>query len=121
MRVLTYGSSLKRSDGSVEVVPKDGLRTRFYIVRGTSRAQLTLGRDVFAKDQPVTFDDSLEQINFQLENRGGGAHDAVLHLRGMLPGSYCATVNGTQLTGESLDVTMPVAATGTTRVTVRHR
>ena len=119
--LIAYGGSLKHVGGSVEVIPRDGLRTRLYIVRGTSRAQLTLDRDGFAKDQPVTFDDSFKQIDFQLENRGGGAHDAVLHLRGMPAGTYRVSVNGTQLAGESLDVTVPIAAAGTTRVTVRRR
>jgi hypothetical protein len=118
--LIAYGGTLKRSGGSVEVVPKDGLRTRFYIVRGAARMQLTLDRDGFAKDQPVTFDDSLNQIDFQLENRCGGAHEAVLHLRGVPAGRYRVAVNGTALPSESLDVNVPVAVTGVTRVTVRR-
>jgi predicted secreted protein len=119
--LIAYGGSLKRSGASVEVVPKDGLRTRFYIVRGTARVELTLDRDGFAKDQPVIFDDSLKQIDFQLENRGGGAHEAVLHLRGLPVGGYRVSVNGAMLPGESLDVKVPVAAAGMTRVTVRQK
>ena len=118
--LIAYGGILKRLGSSVEVVPKDGLRTRFFIVRGTSRVQLTLDRDGFAKDQPVTFDDSLKQIDFQLENRGGRAHEAVLHLRGVPAGRYRVSVNGTALPSESLDVKVPIVATGATRVTIRR-
>jgi hypothetical protein len=107
-------------------VPKDGLRTRFYIVRGGLRVQMTLDRDGFAKDRAVTFDDSLNQIVFQLENRGGGQHEATLHLQGLRAGSYRVAVNGrTQSAfpiqaGESRDVELPVQATGATRVTIRR-
>jgi hypothetical protein len=118
--LIAYGGNLKRSGASVEVVPKDGLRTRFYIVRGTARVELTLDRDGFAKDQPVIFDDSMRQIDFQLENRGGGAHEAVLHLRGLPAGRYRVSVNGVRLEAESLDVKVPVAAAGVTRVMLRR-
>jgi hypothetical protein len=120
--LIAYGGSLKRLGGSVEVVPRDGLRTRFYIVRGAVRVELTLDRDGFAKDRPVTFDDALKQIDFQLENRGGGAHEAVLHLRGVPAGRYRVLVNGIAQPSESLDVKVPVAVTGATRVTIQsHR
>jgi len=79
-----------------------------------------LDRDGFAKDQPVTFDDSLKQIDFQLENRGGGAHETVLHLRGVPAGRYRVSVNGAALPSESLDVKVPVAAIGATRVTIQN-
>jgi hypothetical protein len=92
--LIAYGGDLKRSGNSVEVIPKDGLRTRFYIIRGSSRAQLTLDRDGFAKDQAVAFDDSLRQISFQLENRGGGDHETALHLQGLPTGNYRVSVNG---------------------------
>ena len=122
--LMAYGGDLTRSGGSVSVVPKDGLRTRFYIVRGVSRVQMTLDRDGFAKDRAVSFDDSLKQIAFQLENRGGGQHEATLHLQGLPAGSYRVSVNGkTQpamslQAGESRDVKLPVQATGATRVTI---
>jgi hypothetical protein len=117
--LIAYGGDLKRSGSSTQVVPKDGLRTRFYIVRGASRVQLTLDRDGFAKDQPVTFDDGLKQISFQLENRGGGAHDAVLHLTGA--SGYSATVNGKTAPANGGDISVPVSATGATQVTLSRK
>jgi hypothetical protein len=122
--LIAYGGDLERSGGSVRVVPKDGLRTRFYIVRGASRVQITLDRDGFAKDQVVAFDDSLRQIDFQLENRGGGQHDSTLHLQGLPAGSYRMSVNGVTLStlqiqaGESHDVKLRVRAATSTRVTI---
>jgi hypothetical protein len=122
--LIAYGGDLKRSGSSVEVVPKDGLRTRFYIVRGAARVQLTLDRDGFAKDQAVTFDDSLKQIAFQLENRGGGQHATTVHLQGLPAGGYRVSVNGKAQSsssieaGRSIDVKLPVEATGATRVTI---
>jgi hypothetical protein len=125
--LIAYGGDLKRSGGSVEVVPKDGLRTRFYIVRGAMRVQMTLDRDGFAKGQAVSFDDSLRQIAFHPENRGGGPHEASLHLQGMPAGAYRLSVNGTEQpgftlhTGESREVKLRVEATGETRVTMARR
>jgi hypothetical protein len=66
--LIGYGGDLKRTGGSVEVLPKDRLRTS---VLCATRLQMTLDRDGCAKDQAVTFDDSLKPITFRLENRGG--------------------------------------------------
>ncbi len=122
--LIAYGGDLKRTGRSIEVVPKDGLRTRFYIVRGASPVEITLDHDGYAKDGAVTFDDSLKQIAFELENRGGGQHETTLHLEGLPAGSYRISVNGkTQTalprqTASSYDVKVPVAATGATRVAI---
>ena len=40
--LIAYGGDLKRTGASVAVVPKDGLRTRFYIVRGGVCSEMTL-------------------------------------------------------------------------------
>jgi hypothetical protein len=61
------------------------------------------------------------RAHFQLENRGGGAHEAVLHVRRLPLGGYRVSVNGAMLPGGSLDVKVPVAAAGMTRVTVRQK
>jgi len=120
--LIAYGGDLKSSGGSIQVVPKDGLRARFDIVRGAVRFQMALDRDGLAKDQPVTFNDALSQIAFQVENRSGDAHEATLHLQGLPAGTYRVSVDGretgTVQGGESRDVKAPVGTAGS-KVTIR--
>jgi hypothetical protein len=95
-------------------------------VRGAARVQMTLDRDGYAKDQPVTFDDSLKRIAFELESRGGGAHQATLRLKGLPAGNYRVLVNGKAVgvlpgqAGQSHDIKIPIEATGATRVTINR-
>jgi hypothetical protein len=125
--LFAYGGELKRSQDSIQVVPKDGLRTRFYIVRGATRAQLELDRDGFAKDQAVTFDDALRQISFLLENRSADQHDTVLHLRSLPAGSYTISVGSESLPpvliqkGESKDVSLPIRSIKFQDVTISRK
>jgi len=83
-----YGGSLVRKKNVTEVVPRDGLRARFHIVRGSQRVAILLGRDGFAKDRPVIFNDSLSQISFTLENRTGDAHTSSITISGLPAGTY---------------------------------
>jgi hypothetical protein len=91
---LAYGGTLKESGDWTEVVPRDGLRQRFHILRGTARVRLGLDRDGFAADMPVRFRESLEEYDFVLENRTGDAHRTRLTLSGLAPGSYEIAMDG---------------------------
>ncbi len=86
--LIAYGGDLTRAHGSIQVVPKDGLRTRFYVVRGTTRFQMALDRDGFSKDRGVRFDERLSRITFTLENRSHDEHQTILELRGLPSGTY---------------------------------
>ena len=67
--LYAYGGDVSRENNVTQVIPKDGLRARFHIVRGAQRVHIVLDRDGFAKDKPVSFDDALTTIRFTLENR----------------------------------------------------
>lgn len=86
-----YGGSLQRKKNVTEVVPRDGLRARFYIVRGSRRVGILPGRDGFAQDRAVTFTDSLSAISFMLENRSGDAHETSVTIAGLPAGTYKVT------------------------------
>src|SRR6266567_5975332 len=75
--LYAYGGELKRGEGNIQVVPRDGLRHRFAIVRGQIRFQMELDRDGFAKDEAITSTDSLDRIAFRIENRSGDPHQTV--------------------------------------------
>jgi len=86
--LFAYGGDISREKNFTKVIPKDGLRARFHIVRGTQRVHLLLARDGFAKDKPVSFDDALTTLRFTLENRAAANHDTVVRIAGLPPGVY---------------------------------
>src|SRR5215467_9271653 len=85
---FAYGGDIAREKNTTQVVPKDGLRARFHIVRGKQRVHILLDRDGFAKDKPISFDDALTVIRFTLENRAAAKHDTVIRVAGLPAGNY---------------------------------
>jgi hypothetical protein len=70
------------------MVPKDGLRTRLYLVRGTMCFQMALDRDGFSPHPGIRFNERLSRITFTLENRSHDEHQTIPELRGLLSGTY---------------------------------
>jgi hypothetical protein len=132
---MAYGGVLTRTGTSVSVVPRDGLRIRFHVVRdpplrlrrsgeaGGQRLHMTLDHDGFAKEKPIVVADDLSLIEFILENRTGGAHETELTIAGLPRGRYTVTVGDES--AATLDggpaariVTLPVGAAPETRVRI---
>src|SRR5437762_1364216 len=86
--LFAYCGDLQREKNLIRVIPKDGLRARFHIVRGDQRIHILLERDGFAKDKAISFDDRGGSISFELENRGGGNHETGVRISGLAPGKY---------------------------------
>jgi hypothetical protein len=86
--LFAYGGDLSRDKNLIQVVLKDGLRSRFHIMRGVQHVHLLLDRDGFAKDKPISFDDSLSTIRFTLENRGDTSHETLVKMAGLPAGRY---------------------------------
>src|SRR5882724_1487309 len=124
--LFAYGGDLKSKAGSLEVVPKDGLRARFRVLLRGARLQMELARDGFARNLPVTFDPYLTQFKFLVENRSADEHNTVLHLSGLPAGVYHVTVAGTSVPavdsqhGEPHDVTLPIRS-ATVPVTISRK
>jgi hypothetical protein len=118
--LFAYGGDVSREKNFTQVIPKDGLRERFHIVRGTQRVHIVLDRDGFAKDKPVSFDDALTTIRFTLENRASLKHDAIVRVAGLPAGNYQATVQNypaqklTVSSGDEQQMRIPVDASGAT-------
>lgn len=91
---LAYGGLLARARDQVSVIPRDGLRVRLHVVRDKQRLHMELDHDGFAKEQPVVISDSLDRVQFTLENRTGGAHETGLWIAGLPEGDYAVTVEG---------------------------
>jgi Family of unknown function (DUF5695) len=121
---IAYGGELTRVGNAVEVIPRDGLRTRFHVVRGEQRLHMELEGDGFAKEQPIEVNDGLTAIRFVLENRVGGAHIGELEMSGLRAGNYRVTVDGKGASlamaeeGKGQIVALPMGAGGTSKVAI---
>ena len=123
---IAYGGVLTRSGQSISVIPRDGLRVRFHVVRpstaargGDQRLHLELDHDGFAKEQPVVVADDLSRIEFVVENRTGGAHTTGLSLSGMA-GGYRVLVDGKEVPAGASIVELPISG-ATARVRIERR
>ncbi|HEX2457343.1 MAG TPA: DUF5695 domain-containing protein [Vicinamibacterales bacterium] len=120
---IAYGGVLTRSGNAVRVIPRDGLRVRFHVVRDAQRLHMMLDHDGYAKEQPIVFADDLSRVQFTLENRTGGAHETGLRVAGLPAGEFTvsvdrktvATVRGSD---KETRVVLPVGDGATTQVTI---
>jgi hypothetical protein len=125
--LFAYGGSLKSKAGSIQVVPKDGLRARFHILLDGARLKIELARDGLARGVPVAFDRSLARFNFLVENRSGDEHETVLHLDGLPAGTYNVKVAGVALPeitcrqGEPHNIKFPIRSAVTPVVITRNQ
>jgi hypothetical protein len=123
--LFAYGGELMRHGDSIEVIPRDGLRDRFDVVRGDTRFQMSLDRDGFQKDQPIAFQDSMREIRFMVENRSHDAHQTGLHLQGLPPGRYRVSIDRrtvSDFTAENQtgnDLTLPIPLRDGAQVDIR--
>ncbi len=120
---FAYGGLLNRTTGAVSVIPRDGLRVRFHVIRDRQRLHLELDHDGFAREQPIVASDALDRIQFTVENRTGGAHETGLWVAGLPEGTYTVTA-GSQRVAEisggpkKSRIGLPIGAAATTRVEI---
>jgi len=120
---IAYGGVLTRAGDAVSVIPRDGLRVRFHVVRGAERLHLVLDRDGYAKERPVVVRDGFSRIAFTLENRAGSAHRTALSVAGLPPGIYVVSVDGAAVAtvrggSRAQIVELPVGAAAASEVTI---
>ncbi|MCL6641172.1 MAG: UDP-N-acetylglucosamine 2-epimerase (non-hydrolyzing) [Candidatus Rokubacteria bacterium] len=123
--LFAYGGLVSETHEGISVVPRDGLRKRFHLVRGERRLRLLLDQDGFAAEKPVVVDNSLARLRFILENRTHDAHATTLRIAGLAPGRYdlwldgwrAATITATQ--EEWAIVTLQLTAAETFDVDIR--
>lgn len=97
-----YGGVLSKDNNMLNVIPKDGLRRRFYYRNGMHKMDLELTRDGFAKDKFISIETSGRSLQFILENRTGDAHVSEIHIKGF-SGVYEVKRNGKNLQQIKLD------------------
>jgi hypothetical protein len=86
--------------------------------------QLSLERDGFARETPITILRNQSGFGFAVENRGEDAHASTMRISGLPDGTYTLTVDGaakqtfTSAQGKPLTLELPVAAAGDRRVEI---
>jgi hypothetical protein len=121
---MAYGGVLTRVDNAVSVIPRDGLRVRFHVIRGDQRLHLELDHDGFAKEQPVVVSDDLSRIQFTVENRTGGTHTTGLSIDGLPAGEYQVTVDGKKIATvgpQAQVVSLPLGSAASARIAITRR
>lgn len=120
--MVAYGGELKQSGEFFYVIPKDGMRRRFYYRNSNNKIDIELNRDGFAKDKFITIESSGKSLQLVLENRTMDMHVTPINILG-LSGNYEVKVNGKPAQQVHLEntgslVTVPVSANGFTTVTL---
>ncbi len=91
---FAYGGVVTRSGRAASVVPRDGLRVRFHVIRADQRLHMELDHDGYAKERPIVVSDDLSRVQFTVENRTVGAHQTGLTIAGLPAGQYTVAVDG---------------------------
>lgn len=120
---IAYGGIATHEGHLFKVIPRDGLRVRFHVIRGNQRLHLELDHDGFAKEQPIVVTEDLSRIEFMVENRTGGTHQTGLSVSGLPAGTYQLSVDGAAIGSVTADGTLklPLKSSGNTRVTIVRR
>jgi len=92
--LFAYGGLLTEGIEGSEVIPSDGLRKRFHVVRGDQRLHMLLDRDGFATGKPIVVGEGLRKIRFALENRTLDEHVTTLRMAGLPAGDYDVVISG---------------------------
>jgi hypothetical protein len=115
---VCYGGDWRAERDHIEVIPKDGVRRRFYAMLDERQLQMKLSIDRFAAGPSIRLKSDLSEIDFDLERVNPDTHQAGLHLVGLPPGAYQAQVGGaavaawdvSESTEDTIFVELPIPA-----------
>lgn len=87
--LTAYGGTLERDGETARVIPRDGVRRRFHLLRDGIRVHLTLRYDRFAADRPITVSSDGSELRFDVENADADeAHTSTVRVEGLPNGRY---------------------------------
>ena len=92
-----YGGTLDMAGRNISVIPRDGLRQRFYAVLPDQRLKIEVDRDGFAAGRIIVLDPRLNRIRFELENRTGDTHMVLVKVTGTGKWSYEVVEGGNRI------------------------
>ncbi len=94
---LAYGGTLTNGRNRLSIIPRDGLRQRFYAVLADQKLRIELDRDGFAAGQPIDTDKNLKELRFLLENRSGDSHVTMINIFPMGKAAYVVFQDGKKI------------------------
>jgi len=92
-----YGGTLRSSQGAFEVVPKDGLRSRLYVVTEGQRLGIEFKRGGWKEQSPVMVDADLNRIAGFIENRTHDAHSTEVVFLNLDPAGWILKLDGERI------------------------
>jgi hypothetical protein len=95
-----YGGVMTQSQKGFNIIPRDGVRSRFSIVTEKVRKTLSLDRDGFAAEKQISVTPALDRVTFTLENRTGDSHTAILKVTSPDGTEPKVTVDGKKVKAE---------------------
>ena len=75
---VSYGGTHTLKNDTFQILPKDGVLNKFWVVSQTQKIGLTLNRDGFEKETPITYSKNTNEITFTLENKATNNHTTEL-------------------------------------------
>ncbi len=94
---IAYGGRLEESADEFAVLPRDGVRIRFWLIDDQQRVGIELERDGFKKENPIVVNKKGDSIEFVLENRTAKKHQTRLTLDEKGTGNWTLSVDGEKL------------------------
>ncbi|MGN6552440.1 MAG: DUF5695 domain-containing protein [Verrucomicrobiota bacterium] len=94
---ICLGGDWRKSEGRLEVIPKDGVRRRFHVRLKTGALDLTSAEEHFAAGQPIVLKEDRSEIRFALETGNPREHVAELTVSGLPPGDFAIYNSGVQV------------------------
>ena len=92
-----YGGNLKINKGLFEVIPRDGLRVRLFIVNVSDRLGIEFGQDGWKKNEPVIISADMTRITGVIENRTSDAHLTEVSLLNVDPQNWILLLDGKKI------------------------
>jgi hypothetical protein len=113
-----FGGEWRASGRGLEVTPRDGVRRRFHALIGGKKFHVALASDRFARDRPLTLNESLTDLRFDVESGNAAPHVARVTLSGAPAGRYTVhvgpqTIRANANGDEEVGIDLPVAGAST--------
>ena len=112
-----YGGEWRAGQAALEVIPRDGVRRRFHALIGGKRLHVTLASDRFASAKPISVDEGLTKIEFDVESDDSGAHPTHIALRAARGFRVTARVGGREIKADAKpneEISVVIPASGST-------
>lgn len=99
---FAYGGIMKQTAEGFEILPRDGVRVRFWLREGHRRLGVELSRDSWSREDPIFVNAERSRILLPLENTYGDKHTTKLTLTATDGERWSVSLNGKRIEGKSL-------------------